>query len=172
MRSVVSPKCGRLPETMPFDPESTTRFVVRRIRRDLWGVSSQLDTLDEMIEDGFPVPQFVKIDTEGHEFDVLRGAERYLALPSTGAIGRDARYHASELDYESPERPALRYGLRLFRLRPSLEARPGDRARHISLLQNRRCSPRVVRRERMDQTMACRVSPINSVPCWRFQAQS
>jgi FkbM family methyltransferase len=38
----------------------------------------ELDTLDEMIEDGFPVPQFVKIDTEGHEFDVLRGAERTL----------------------------------------------------------------------------------------------
>lgn len=38
----------------------------------------KVDTLDDMIEDGFPVPQFVKIDTEGHEFEVLRGAERTL----------------------------------------------------------------------------------------------
>lgn len=38
----------------------------------------QVDTLDDMIEDGLPVPQFVKIDTECHEFDVLRGAERTL----------------------------------------------------------------------------------------------
>ncbi|HST24938.1 MAG TPA: FkbM family methyltransferase [Gaiellaceae bacterium] len=44
-------------------------------------------TLDELIERfGLPVPTHAKIDTDGYELDVLRGAERTLARPEWRSI--------------------------------------------------------------------------------------
>jgi FkbM family methyltransferase len=40
----------------------------------------EIESLDNLIADGLPIPQFVKIDTEGHEYEVLLGAERTLRL--------------------------------------------------------------------------------------------
>lgn len=41
-------------------------------------VTIKTDSVDELIERGLEPPDIVKIDVEGHEFDVLRGARRLL----------------------------------------------------------------------------------------------
>lgn len=38
----------------------------------------EVERLDDLIAAGLPTPQFLKIDTEGFEYDVIRGAERTL----------------------------------------------------------------------------------------------
>lgn len=41
----------------------------------------QVTTIDELIKGGLPAPHFLKIDTEGHDAAVLRGAETLLSGP-------------------------------------------------------------------------------------------
>lgn len=38
----------------------------------------QVEKLDDSVAMGLPIPRFIKIDTEGYEYDVIRGAERTL----------------------------------------------------------------------------------------------
>lgn len=44
-------------------------------------VTCPVSTIDQQIADGLPVPHFLKIDTEGHEAAVLRGARNLLSAP-------------------------------------------------------------------------------------------
>jgi hypothetical protein len=50
------------------DGEATVQFQV------------EVERLDNMIATGLPTPQFIKIDTEGLEYDVIQGAERALRV--------------------------------------------------------------------------------------------
>jgi FkbM family methyltransferase len=70
-----------------------TRYYGRRTVPTLVAVS----TIDRELEAGVPAPQFVKIDVEGHEADVFRGASQMLAscrpvlmVEFTGSHGNDA----------------------------------------------------------------------------------
>lgn len=42
----------------------------------------QVERLDDAIVAGLPIPQFIKIDTEGYEYEVITGAERTLCEQS------------------------------------------------------------------------------------------
>jgi FkbM family methyltransferase len=41
-------------------------------------INTQMVTLDTYIQAGHPVPNFLKIDTQGYEYHVLKGCEKYL----------------------------------------------------------------------------------------------
>ena len=56
-------------------------------------IQIQVSTVDREIEQGLPPPQFMKIDVEGHELGVLRGATRTLAQHHPAMLLEVLRHH-------------------------------------------------------------------------------
>lgn len=71
-----------------FDQNAATR----------WGATIEssveipVNTLDSLIEEDYPVPEAIKIDVEGHEWNVLQGAESVLSTAKPLVV---LEYHSS-----------------------------------------------------------------------------
>ena len=59
--------------------EKSEGFITRYYGEKTQLTTVKISTIDEEIAAGLPVPQFLKIDVEGHECEVFRGAERMLS---------------------------------------------------------------------------------------------
>ena len=58
--------------------EASHTFIAKHFGRETTAVQVPLTTADAVIAEGTAAPQFLKIDVEGHELSLLRGAERLL----------------------------------------------------------------------------------------------
>lgn len=60
---------------------------------DMAEVEVQMTTLDKMIARGDPIPDLIKVDTEGHDVGVLRGGHRLLAEHKPLIVFESLRAH-------------------------------------------------------------------------------
>jgi FkbM family methyltransferase len=81
-------------------------------------IQVQVSTVDAEIASGLPAPQFMKIDVEGHELSVLKGAKKMLAQHRPPMILEVLRNHDEIADL------LRRYGYQFFN---AMDGKPIDR---------------------------------------------
>lgn len=80
---------GEVAVTWNRDADMTSSIAYRNTDKfgtDLATVTCPVSTVDRMIQDGLPAPVLLKIDTEGHDAPVLRGARGLLASGDAPAM--------------------------------------------------------------------------------------
>lgn len=93
----------RFPVALGTKPEDRTIYTGSRsihssFSPDGWEPSAtalvQVSTVDRMVAElGIPYVHFLKVDTEGHDLEVLRGAEESLSAHRIGIIQVEAGFH-------------------------------------------------------------------------------